>query len=152
MRACGRHLKSRAFRGSDELAARAVHFDAQLADVFADARAGLDDGLVQLVLHLLRDVRGSCGDKLADVRTQFARRRVNNLEFFFNADGEAVSHGVALWFAWSYWGLRASYHTAAWRKLHARGLHAATHLILNKKGQTRMSVPSETCWAGPFLT
>src|SRR5260370_10311478 len=29
---------------------------------------------------------------------------------------------------------------------------AATHLVPNKKGQTRMSVPPETCWAGPFPT
>jgi len=103
--------ESGAFGGSDELAARAVHFDAQLAYVFADARAGFDDGLVQLVLHLFRDVRGSRGDELADVRTQFARRGINNLEFFFDADGKAVSHGVALRVSWSCRGLRASYHT-----------------------------------------
>src|SRR5467141_3527428 len=105
------HLKSGAFGGGDELAARAVHFDAQLAYVFADARAGFDDGLVQLVLHLLRDVRGSRGDELADVRTQFARRGINNLELFFDSDGKTVSHGVALRVSWSCWGLRASYHT-----------------------------------------
>ena len=105
VRACRGNLESCAFRRGDELATCAMHFDAQLADVFADARAGFDDGLVQLMLHLLRDVRGSRGDELADVRTQFARRGINDLEFFFDADGEAVSHGVALRVAWSCWGL-----------------------------------------------
>src|ERR1700741_75966 len=104
MRARGGHLKSCAFGSGDQLAARAVHLDAQLADVLADARAGLDDGLVQLVLHLLCNVRGSCGDELADMRTQFASRWINDLEFFFDADGEAVSHGVALRVAWFRWG------------------------------------------------
>src|SRR2546428_114376 len=85
---------SYALRRGHELATCAMHFDAQLADVFADARAGFDDGLVQLMLDLFRNVRGSRGDELADVRTQLARRGINDLEFFFNADGEAVSHGV----------------------------------------------------------
>src|SRR2546421_12818803 len=125
MRACGGHLKSRAFGSGDQLAARAVHFDAQLAHVLADARAGLHDGLVQLVLHLLRDVRGSGGDELADMRTQFAGRWINDLEFFFDADGEAVSHGVALRVALSRWGLRALYHTPPWLENVPLGLLAA---------------------------
>ncbi len=101
VRARSCHLKSGAFGGGDEFAARAVHLNAQLADVVADARAGLYDRLVQLVLHLLGNVRGSRGDQLADVRTQFAGRRINDLEFFFDADGEAVSHGMALRVSWS---------------------------------------------------
>jgi len=70
-----------------------MHFNAQLADALADARAGFHNGLMQLVFHLLGNIRGSCGNKLADVRTQLARRRVNDLELFLDADGEAVSHG-----------------------------------------------------------
>jgi len=34
-----------------------MHFDAQLANVFANFRAGFHDGLVHLVLDLLDDVR-----------------------------------------------------------------------------------------------
>jgi hypothetical protein len=72
-----------------------VHLDAKLADGFADARAGFDDGLVQFWLDLLGNVRGSLGDELTDVRAQFARRWIDDLEFFFDADGEAVSHGAS---------------------------------------------------------
>src|SRR5260370_39549252 len=117
MRACGRHLEPGAFGGRDQLAARAVHLDARLADVFADARAGFDDGLVQLVLHLLGNVRGRRGDDLADVRAQLARRGINDLELFFNADGESVSHGVALRVSGPSRGLRAMYHTPPWLKI-----------------------------------
>ncbi len=117
VRACRSHLESCAFGGRDQLAARAVHFNAQLAYVLANARARFDDGLVQFVLHLLGDVRGSGGDDLADVRTQFAGRRVNDLEFLFNADGEAVSHGAALRVSWPFWGLRAMYHTPPWLRI-----------------------------------
>src|SRR2546427_6595676 len=94
MRACGRHLEPGAFGGGDEFPARAVHFNAKLAHVFADARAGLNDGLMQLVFYLLRDVRRSRRDELANVRTQFARRGINDLELFLDADSEAVSHGL----------------------------------------------------------
>src|SRR5881396_1857832 len=69
-------------------------FNAKLAHVFADARAGLNDGLMQLVFYLLRDVRRSRRDELANVRTQFARRGINDLELFLDADSEAVSHGL----------------------------------------------------------
>ncbi len=95
MCARGGHLKSSAFGGGYQFASRAVHFDAQLANVLADPGSRLDDGLVQFVLHLLGDVGRSRGNNLADMRAQFARRGINDLEFFFNADGEAVSHGVA---------------------------------------------------------
>src|ERR1700722_8129260 len=96
MGAGGGDLQSNALSRGYELAARAVHFDAQLADVFADLRAGLDDGLVHLVLYLLDNVRGGRGDELHDVRAQRAGCGIDNLEFFFDNYGEAVSHGVAL--------------------------------------------------------
>src|SRR5260370_22735510 len=111
MRACRGHLKPSALGRSAELAPRAVHFDAQLADVFADACAGFDDGLVQLVLHLLCNVRRRRRYELADVRTQLARCGIDDLEFFFDTDGETVSHGVALRVASSCWRLRGIYHT-----------------------------------------
>ena len=92
MCACSRHLQPGAFRCGNQLAARAMHLDAQIADAVANPRARFHDGLVQLGLDLFRDVRRSLGNQLADVRTQLARRRINNLKFFFDADGEAVSH------------------------------------------------------------
>ena len=50
---------------------------------------------MQLGLDLFRNVRRSLGNQLADVRTQFAGRGINNLKFFFDADSEAVSHALA---------------------------------------------------------
>ena len=96
MSACCSDLQSRALGGGHKLATRAMHFYAQFAHVFADARAGLDDGLVHFVLNLVDDVRRRGGNKLHDVRPQRASSRVNNLELFFDTDGEAVSHEVAL--------------------------------------------------------
>ena len=87
-----------------------MHFDTELANVFADARPGLHDGLVKFVFHLFRNVRGNFRDDLADVRTQLARCRIYDLKFFLDADGKAVSHARALWHA-VILGLRASYHT-----------------------------------------
>jgi hypothetical protein len=55
------------------------------------------------------------------VRTQLTRGGIYDLEFFFDADSKAVSHGVALRVTWSCWGLRASYHTRQPAKLHLRG-------------------------------
>jgi hypothetical protein len=96
MSAGGGDLQSNAFGGGDELAARAVHFNAQLADVFADFGARLDDGLVHLAFYLFRDGRRGGRNQLHDVRTERAGGGVNDLELFFDTDGEAVSHGVAL--------------------------------------------------------
>src|SRR5271169_476052 len=96
MGASGGNLQSHTLCRGDEFAARAVHFDAQLADVFADFGAGLDDRLVHLVFDLLDDVRRSGRNKLHDVRSQSAGCGVNDLKLFFNTDSEAVSHGVAL--------------------------------------------------------
>src|SRR5277367_3746753 len=90
------NLQTDAFCRCYKLAPRAVHFDAQLADVFADLRAGLNDGLVHLVFDLLDDIRRSGRNELHDVRTQRAGSRIDDLKFFFNTDSEAVSHGVAL--------------------------------------------------------
>ncbi len=58
------------------------------------ATCELRSHVMQLVLDLLGNVRRSLGNELADVRAQFARRGVNDLEFFFDADGEAVGHGL----------------------------------------------------------
>jgi hypothetical protein len=92
----GGNLQSNALSGGHKFAARTMHFDAQLADVFADFGTGLDDRLVHLVFDLFDDVRRSGRNKLHDVRAQRAGSGVNDLKLFFNTDGEAVSHGVAL--------------------------------------------------------
>src|SRR6266850_3523304 len=97
MCARGCHLQPRALRRRYQFAARPVHFDAQFADVIADARPGLHNGLVKFVFHLFRNVRRNLGDDLADVRTKLARCRIYDLKFFLDADGKAVSHGRALW-------------------------------------------------------
>src|SRR5260370_1789669 len=91
-------MKSGAFGSGDQFAARAMHFETQLADVLANARAGFDDRLMQLVLELLGHIRGSWGYDLANMRTQFACCGINDLEFFFDADSEAVSHEAAFRF------------------------------------------------------
>src|SRR6202035_1784387 len=92
MCAGGGDLQASAFGGGDQFAAGAMHFDAQLADVFANLGAGFDDGLVHLMLDLLDDIRRSGGDELHYMRAELTGGRGNNLEFFFYADGKAVSH------------------------------------------------------------
>jgi hypothetical protein len=51
---------------------------------------------MHLMLHLLDDVRRSGGNKLHDMRAELTGGGVDDLKFFFYADGETVSHGVAL--------------------------------------------------------
>src|SRR5271154_1714994 len=89
----GGNVEAGAVGGGYEFVAGAVHFDAQLSNVFADVAAGFNDGLMHLVLDLIGDARGSGGDELHYVRAQCTGGGVDNLEFFFDADGEAVSHG-----------------------------------------------------------
>ena len=89
VRAGGGDLQSGALCRGHQLAARAVHLDAELADVFADACAGLDDGLVHLMFYLIDDIGRSSGNQLHDVRTQRAGGGVNDLELFFDTDGES---------------------------------------------------------------
>src|SRR5579863_6903731 len=96
MSASGGNLQAGALGRGHQFATRSVHFDAKLANVFADTGAGFDDGLVHLVFYLLDDVRRSGGNELHDVRTQRASSGVNDLKLFLDTDGKAVSHGVAL--------------------------------------------------------
>jgi hypothetical protein len=99
----------------------------QLGHVVADRRAQLDHGGVQLRLDAglelaLLDLDGALFrlHELGDERFQLARLRVDDLVFFFDADGEGgrCHHG---WFSlpppklptfrksWQLWGKRASY-------------------------------------------
>src|SRR5882724_6067772 len=123
MGARGSYLQTRAFSCSYQFAACAVHFDAQLADIFADARTGFHDGLVHFVFDLIEDIRRGRGDQLHHVRAQLARHRIYDLKFFLDADGEAVSHGVALREPWGC--LRSpgrQYHTPLSIKSAPRGI------------------------------
>jgi hypothetical protein len=117
VRAGGGDLQAGTFGGGHQLAARAMHFDAQLADIFANFRARFDDGLVHLVLDLLHDVRRSGGDKLHDMRAELAGGGVNNLKLFFYADGKSVSHGLAFRVL-GLRGLLRAYHTPLMGNLH----------------------------------
>src|SRR5690348_12473273 len=96
MRASSRDLQTGALGSSDQLAARAVHLDAQLANVLANFRTCLHDGLMHFVFDLFDDVRGGGGYELHHVRAKLARGGIDNLEFFFYADSKAVSHEMAL--------------------------------------------------------
>ena len=55
-------------------------------------RPHLDDRLVQLALHLVAEHRRAGRHQFADVRAQLPRLRVDDLELFLDADGEAVRH------------------------------------------------------------
>ncbi len=69
-----------------------MEFAAELLDVLADPRAHLHDGLVALRLDLLAHAGRSGSDQFTDVGPKLAGGRINNLEFFFDADGESVRH------------------------------------------------------------
>src|SRR5580704_19499995 len=133
---CG-DLQSDAFGRRDEFAASAVHLGAQFADVLADLRSGLDDRLMHLVFHLLDDVGRGGRDELQHVRTQFACSGINDLEFFFDADCEAVSHRTALRFALGLTGTKRRYHTPLKLKLHQADVVRASARRLQALGVLR---------------
>ena len=93
MRAGRGHREADALGGARQLAAVAEDLLAQLVDVGADLRADLDDRLVHFALDLLAQHRRARRQELGHVRTQFAALRVDDLEFFFDAEGEAVHEG-----------------------------------------------------------
>ncbi len=93
MRAGGGHREADALRGARQLAAVAEDFLAQLVDVGADPRADLDDRLVHFALDLIAEHRPARGKELGHVRAQFAALRVDDLELFFDAEGEAGHEG-----------------------------------------------------------
>src|SRR5580700_7590890 len=47
---------------------------------------------MHFALHLFAEVGGCRCDELANVRTEFARRWIYNLEFFLDANRESVAH------------------------------------------------------------
>ena len=92
MRTGGGHLQSSTFRGAHQFTARATHVGVQLVHIRADFCADLDDGLMHLALHLLAETGRGRFHQFADVRTQLARRRIDDLEFFFDTNREPVTH------------------------------------------------------------
>src|SRR5580658_5073771 len=92
MRACGGHLQTTAFGGTHQLTARAAHVRVQLVYVRANFCADFDDGLMHFALDLLAEARRGSFHQLAHVGTQFARRRIDDLEFFFDTNREPVTH------------------------------------------------------------
>src|SRR5713101_8072373 len=106
---------------------------------------------MHLVLDLFDDVRRSGGDELHYVRTKLTGSGINNLKFFFYADGEAVSHGVALR-ALELWGLLSAYHTAVVAKIHLSRKLAGPNLGMLKEDLEVLSKKegADTCVC-PFL-
>ena len=96
MRAGGGDLQAAAFGGADEFAAGAAHVGVKFGDVVADFRADFDDGLMHLGFDLFAEAGGAGFHQFADVGTEFSRGRVNNLEFFFDTNGEPVTHARPL--------------------------------------------------------
>src|SRR6266851_2439550 len=86
------------------------------------------------------------------MRTQLARCGINDLELFFDADGEAVSHVEVFRILWPCRGTLSYVSYPAELKITLTRSTAGMQFIGNKaKAQTGMSIPPETCWVGPFL-
>src|SRR5688572_11389014 len=61
-------------------------------NVLADTGPDFDHRLNHLGLDLLTKNHLAFIQKLRDVRTQLARYRIDDLELFFNAEGELIEH------------------------------------------------------------
>jgi hypothetical protein len=95
MRAGGGDAQADALGGVGEIAADADDLGRQLLDVGADLGPDFDDRLVHLALDVVAEHGGARGQQLGDVRTQLPGVGIDDLEFFLDADGERVVHGVA---------------------------------------------------------
>ena len=73
---------------ADNLAAETRHFLTGHFNVRANRRAHFDDRIVQLAFHLVFKTRLAHLEHLGDVRFQLARLRIDDLKFFFDADGK----------------------------------------------------------------
>src|SRR5947208_2582000 len=76
--------------GDDAAQARNVY--ARFLNVLADARANFDLRLNHFRLDLLAQDHLAFFEKLRDVRPQFATLRIDNLELFFDTQGEFIEH------------------------------------------------------------
>jgi hypothetical protein len=82
-----RDLESVPGRELDHRAPQVHQFGADLRRGSADLGAYLDDGLMELRLHLLQEAMVSLQD-LSDVGGQLAGRRIDDLVLFLDPEGE----------------------------------------------------------------
>ena len=73
-----------------QLAAKLNNLLARRSGVGANLRAQLHDRLMHLGLRVLFQNHLTVGKNLLDVRAQLARLWINDLEFFFDPEGEDV--------------------------------------------------------------
>ncbi len=92
MRAGGGDAEADALGGIGQIAARADDLFGQLGNRLADLRADLDDRLVHLALDVLAERGRARCQQLRDVRAELPGVRVDDLEFFFDADSKGVVH------------------------------------------------------------
>jgi hypothetical protein len=84
-----RYLQAFALGQPTDEAALFREFFLGLGDVLAHRRSQLNHGLVQFRLEFaLQQHQFAIGDKLGDVGAQLTGLRVDNLVFFFDADGQ----------------------------------------------------------------
>ena len=88
------HGEARAIGGCAELAAHPQHFALELQHVRANGRAQFDDGLMHFPLDLIAQRQGARGEQLAHVGTKRPGGGVDDLELFFDANGEPMRHAV----------------------------------------------------------
>ena len=73
-----------------KLAPQADDLGPRIVDVAADVGPEFDDRLVHLRLDLLVQCHRAGAENLLNVRTQFARLRIDDLEFLLDPEGEDV--------------------------------------------------------------
>src|SRR5438874_4741516 len=91
MRASGSDLEPVPGREDRELPAKLKDLAARVGYIVANLGAKLDHRLVHLGFDLFLEDHLTLRKNLLDVRTQLARFRIDDLEFFLNADREHVN-------------------------------------------------------------
>ena len=91
MRAGRGDAESRAIGEAGEIAPQALHGGARLIRVRADVGAHFNHGLMHLRLDPLLQDRLAVLENLLDVRAQFARLRIDDLEFLLDPEGVVAS-------------------------------------------------------------
>jgi hypothetical protein len=97
MRAGGRDLQAVLRSQFRQLSAKIDNLLPGITRVAANVGIQFHDRLVQLGFDAFLQDHSAIGKELLDVRTQFARLRIDDLEFFLNAESEnMVLHGRGL--------------------------------------------------------
>src|SRR6266851_4916928 len=117
-----------------EIANHVHHVDRGLLVGHGDVYVHAEDqeGACEL-LEFLDDVRRSGRDELHYVGAELTGGGVNDLKFFFYADGKAVSHGVALRVL-GLWGLLSAYHTPSVVKIALLRCISSGHVQVERSG------------------